>query len=304
VALLAGELENLAAGLTATFPKVHWDWPLIDRIWQSLDAVPECDGPLTRFLRHARGEALEQEETHTVFESHINITSIPERNERSLILLGFEPDDFTIPHPQKYIRHFTLKLKVTQASPRRSLLLNWLSRQTATATDMLYGLDRPIEWYVEQEIYPLRNSRRYDCRRAGRSSWSPTMSLRTNVRYDGIGPSEVAKNADVHVKLCRQCMYNEPGHARAHVVRMEQFLVGLNFYRTVSGAGNSLYTGQFFQRRDARLIFSELNHIAMIAGGVAGITMESCVGFTRSQAVNGHQAAEIGPILGIYGTTH
>ena len=305
MAPLERELENVAEGLGAGFPQMHWDCALVDRLWQGLDSIPERDGPLTRYLRHAQGEAIEREETYAVFESHINITSIPERSERSLVLLGFEPDDFTVPYPRKYIRHFTLKLKVTQASLRRSFLMNWLGRQTAAATDVLYGLDRTIEWYVEQEIYPLRNSRRYVCRRAGRSSWSPTTSLCTNVRYDGIGPSEVAKGADVHVKLCRRCMHDELGHARADAECMEHVLTGLNFYRVVSGAGNTLYTGQFLHHRDARLIFSDLNRIAMTSDrGIAGITMESCVGFTRSPASTGHLAAEVGPILAIHGAAN
>jgi hypothetical protein len=293
------ELGELATDLATRFPQMHWDQTLVAGLIQSLHTTPERDGPLTRYLRNTQAGAVEPEESRAVFESHINITSVSEKTERSLVLLGFEPDDFIVPYPRKYARHFTLRLKVAQA--RRADLADWLHRQTAAATDMLYNLDRSIEWYVEKEIYPLRNSRKYACHLAGRTAWSMTFPFHTNVLPDGIGSDKVAKRADVHVKLCRRCTNNEFRHSWVYAARMEHFLTEMNFYSVVSGAGNTLFTGQFAHRRDAHLIFSELDRIARTSNsGIAGITMESCVGLERSPTPIAHGVAEVGPILTVH----
>src|SRR5215469_2530358 len=197
--------QDLAAGLATDFPQVQWDGDLVDRLRQALELIPERDGPLSRYIRHAEGKLIESRTAHAVFESHINVTSIPAKGERSLILLGFEPDDFRVPYPRKYARHFTLKLKISQARARRSSLMSWLALQTTAATEILQGLPG-IEWYVEREVYPVRNVRTYSCRGMDESPLSETMTLRTDVRSEGVCPSEFGKRADIHVKLCVHCM--------------------------------------------------------------------------------------------------
>jgi hypothetical protein len=270
-----------------------------ERITRRALDVQEARGRLTNAVRQAAGYPLPPRTSHVTIESHIDLTSLDEQLENTLINLCFEPDNFAKMQPSQYRYHFTLEYACAEDGYRARRLNESVLQAAAEAAGFIQRHGR-VYGYVETEIYRSQYSFRqpyaeFDPRGLGRFPFDkdtfrhePVPQTSAEVKVGGL-TLDSRRAADIHVKipgLNPAGRHPTAGDSLRSIgvaaPELRDQLQRAGFYEIVSQAGNFIYSAHFISLDESNQSYWRLVEFARAYGGITGIAREICTGIWRT----------------------
>ncbi len=215
----------------------------------------------------------------TVIEAHLDCTTLPVDFVNTIVALGFEPDHFVEFVPNCYPDHYTLKF-VTDAGHRSGIFR--LVRKACEDLITVWKSYSEVRGYLELEIYPTSYRTTVDWWRPWKDGGVLPFTAGTLRSVDEASDGEF-KRADIHVKTptpARGIPLEKTDGATMTLLRAS--LLNMGFYPVLTEAGHRVYTAQFLDRTEGRIVYDALAAHFTDAGGIIDIIFEPCVFFWKS----------------------
>jgi hypothetical protein len=292
---------------------------VIEQIAASAVSVSERGGRYTDAVREVLGAPTPVLDSYIVIESHIDLTYLDDDLAFALVAAGFEPDDFALMEPARYIHHFTQQFVC--ATPDRVAELHRLLIEGNAAAIRIIDQHPVASGYLETEVYRSEYSTRYVPTDLSTNAVRqfPSDRLRFEIRAVPQSAAEAkSRNMPLHARRAADIHIKLPGgfgpgswksadrliqQRRANRPVAEELLVdrlaAAGFYEIISQAGNFLFSAHFADMTEANEAFHVLNDFARRAGGITGLVREGCSSIWRKGAESGGETilAQVPPLL-------
>lgn len=294
------------------YPFASYEDETLESYDRSFLELPNRRGILADYYRTIFGSDVESMSAFVRFESHLNLTSAPKRFAETILLSGFEPDDFEELYPEVYSRNYTFAFDVSVGSAARNKLRRLFMERCHAVCEELNKCDG-VTGFLEAEIIPSSNfyvpqKRTMQLAHVEGEPFSvDTLERSYFAEFEGDPSGEpigVSKKSDIHVKfLGRLNSTDRAGRLIADRAQFMRFLEEAGFYRIVSVSGNAIYTAQFIDGVVGDEIYSKLRQFVERTGLADSIVIEPCAYFWRkSMVVEGiRYHAKVSPIVKLRG---
>lgn len=253
---------------------------------------PEKIGRLTKSINKVLNKEITFPKEYALKEIHIDLASANNTLYNYLISLGFEPDNFVKLHPEEYNYCFTMEFSIELGSAYRvKMIHDFMLQQYERAAKAIQKSN--TFGYIEMESYSSKYVKTFNFKPLKEPSLDhlPFTDKTFDIYFlpnDEKEADELEinllthKKADIHIKT--PTSQKGEKYALADSPAMQKFrdtLQSCGFYEIISEGGNYIFTGQFLDGNEAKILFADITLFAEEYGGITGLKYEICTAFWR-----------------------